>query len=69
MQICEICGERSTKLFECRICGRRVCILEFNAKEKICEICEMTLCRKCKNQLSIAVCNLCGILVCEDCSV
>ena len=66
--ICQICGS-SARLFRCRMCGRYVCSLEFNEKEGICEICEMTLCRKCRVRLSIAVCDSCGVLVCEDCSI
>ncbi|OYT63055.1 MAG: hypothetical protein B6U69_00085 [Thermofilum sp. ex4484_15] len=66
---CEICGKEVTETYTCKLCGRRVCKEDFDKGSGICEICKETLCALCKVRLAIAICNECGRLVCEDCSI
>ncbi|AAY80748.1 hypothetical protein [Sulfolobus acidocaldarius] len=63
---CEIC-EEEIGTFECKICGRNVCKLDFNEEKNICKVCEMSLCEVCGEKLSIGKCEKCGKIICEKC--
>ncbi|OYT61030.1 MAG: hypothetical protein B6U75_00045 [Desulfurococcales archaeon ex4484_217_1] len=64
---CEICEELEA-VHICKICGRCVCSEHFNAKRRICVVCEESLCEICRKYLAIGSCTKCGRIVCEKCS-
>lgn len=66
MDECEVCGLRAE--LECPLCGRRVCMHDFDFERGVCAVCSSTLCELCGAKLSIGCCRECGRLVCADCS-
>jgi len=66
---CEICGDETDSLKICRLCGRAVCIADYDSERDMCRACSMTICEICRKFHSIGYCKICERLICEDCSV
>lgn len=66
--LCQVCEERPAVL-RCRVCGRWVCVGDFDEELNVCKPCSSTLCQICRERLAIGHCARCGRLVCRRDSV
>jgi len=65
---CEICLINEASRV-CRICGRHVCLEDYDEGKGVCSICSSTLCYMCGERLAVSLCAKCGKPICRVHSV